>query len=113
MTPDKAQSLANDLNCAISTLQAIADELVTMYTDSGYDRDEPESTSGTSRQKSEPPKPKPAMTLEQVRGVLADKSRAGHREAVQALLTKYGAERLSAVAPKYYDDLLADAEVLT
>jgi hypothetical protein len=112
MTPDKAQSLANDLNCAIATLQAIADDLATAYPDSDYDRDDTGTICGTVCHKSETPTepPKPAVTLEQVRGVLADKSRGGHREAVQALLQQYGAERLSAVNPKHYADLLADAE---
>ena len=34
---------------------------------------------------------KPELTLEQVRAVLADKSRAGHTAAVRDLLQKYGA----------------------
>jgi hypothetical protein len=37
MTPDKAKSLANDVACAIATLQAVADELLTAYPDSDYD----------------------------------------------------------------------------
>ena len=38
---------------------------------------------------------KPELTLEQVRAVLADKSRAGHTAAVRDLLQKYGAAKLS------------------
>lgn len=41
------------------------------------------------------PEPKPAPTLEQVRAVLAEKSRAGHTAAIRELLRKYGAEKLS------------------
>ena len=37
------------------------------------------------------PEKKPELTLEQVRAVLADKSRAGHTAAVRDLLQKYGA----------------------
>ena len=51
-------------------------------------------------------------TLEDVRAVLAEKSRAGHTEAIKALLNKYGAERLSAVDPANYEALMADAEVI-
>ena len=54
----------------------------------------------------------PALTLEQVRAVLADKSRAGHTAEVRVLLQKYGASRLSGVDPASYEALLADAEVL-
>ena len=55
----------------------------------------------------------PVLTLEQVRGVLADKSRNGHTAEIRALLQKYGATKLSGIAPANYKALLADAEVLT
>ncbi len=58
------------------------------------------------------PEAKPAVTLEQVRAVLADKSRAGHTAAIRDLLQKYGATKLSQVDPKHYEALLRDAEVL-
>ena len=54
----------------------------------------------------------PILTLEQVRAVLADKSRAGLTDEVRALLKKYGADRLSKVDPSHYEDLVKDAEVL-
>lgn len=40
---------------------------------------------------------KPALTLEEVRAVLADKSRAGHTAEILELLKKYGASKLSLV----------------
>ena len=58
-----------------------------------------------------PPK-EPAVTLEQVRAVLAEKSHDGKTEAVRELLQKYGAPKLSSVDPKHYPALLKDAEVL-
>lgn len=68
----------------------------------------------TTEESTAAPKPeaKPAVTLEQVRAVLADKSRAGHTAAIRDLLQKYGATKLSQVDPKYYEALLRDAEVL-
>lgn len=47
------------------------------------------------------PKPKPAPTLEQVRAVLAEKSRAGHTATIRELLQKYGAAKLSLVDPQH------------
>jgi hypothetical protein len=41
-------------------------------------------------------------TLEEVRAAMADKSRDGHREAVKAIIAKYGANNLSSLDPKYY-----------
>lgn len=52
------------------------------------------------------------LTLEEVRAVLAEKSRAGHTAEVKALLTKHGADKLSDIDPAEYPALLADAEVL-
>lgn len=58
-----------------------------------------------------PPKPAvKALTIEDVRPVLARKSIEGHN--VQALILKYGAKKLSEVDPAHYADLLHDAEVL-
>ena len=55
----------------------------------------------------------PPLTLEQVRAVLAEKSRAGHTAEIRALLKKYGADRLSAIDSSDYKALLADAEELS
>jgi hypothetical protein len=57
-------------------------------------------------------KAKPALTLEQVRAVLANKSRAGHTAEVRKLLKKYGGSKLSQIDPANYEALLRDAEVL-
>ena len=55
---------------------------------------------------------KSTLTLEEVRAVLADKSRAGHTAEIRELLKKYGASKLSLVDPKHYEALLREAEVL-
>lgn len=52
------------------------------------------------------------LNLEDVRAVLADKSRKGHTAEVKALLTKHGADKLSEIDPTEYASMLADAEVL-
>ena len=43
------------------------------------------------------------LKLEDVRAVLAEKSRTGHTAAIRTLLQKYGASKLSAVDPKHYE----------
>ena len=71
------------------------------------------SDAGDAKPATQPkPEEKPALTLEQVRAVLADKSRAGHTAAIRDLLQKYGASKLSQVDSKNYEALLRDAEVL-
>jgi hypothetical protein len=41
-------------------------------------------------------------TLEELRAAMAEKNRDGHREAVKAIIQKFGAENLSSMDPKYY-----------
>ena len=70
-------------------------------------------TSKTTEKTEAPATPaKPALTLEAVRAVLADKSRAGHMAEIREFLKKYGANTLSLVDPKHYEALLREAEVL-
>ena len=53
-----------------------------------------------------------AVSLADVRAVLAVKSQNGMTAEVKALITKYGGSKLSDVDPKHYADLIKDAEVL-
>ena len=70
-------------------------------------------SSGQEQSPAAPPKPvEQPLTIEDVRKVLAQKSVDGHTAEIQALLRKYGAEKLSRVDPAHYADLLHDAEVL-
>ena len=58
------------------------------------------------------PAAEPALKLEDVRAVLAVKSRKGHTAEIRSLLQKYGADRLSQLDPSSYKALLAEVEVL-
>jgi hypothetical protein len=55
---------------------------------------------------------KKELKLEDVRAVLAERSRAGYTAQIRELLHKYGASKLSAVDPKDYEALLFDVEGL-
>lgn len=54
----------------------------------------------------------PAIPLEKVRGILAEKSRAGYAAEVRAIIAKHGADKLSGVAPGEYAAILKEAEAL-
>ena len=58
------------------------------------------------------PPEEPKLTLEEVRAVLADKSMAGFRDEVKALITSFGANKLSEVPADKYKDLVEQAEAL-
>lgn len=59
-----------------------------------------------------PKKDEPAISLEKVRGVLAQKSQAGFTAEVREIISKYGASRLSEIDPKDFKAVIEDAEGL-
>lgn len=94
-----------ELRTAAASINAAADWLYQQF-----------SGDNTDVQKAEAPAKKelkPELKLEDVRAVLAEKSRAGHTADVRALLKKYGAAKLSEIDPANYEALLQDAEVIS
>ena len=91
-----------ELRSAAQSLNSVADSLTALFSST-----QPE----TSVLPESIPTLKP-LTLEEVRAVLAEKSRNGHTAKIRELLEKHGAAKLSEIDPKKYDALLAEAEVL-
>ena len=61
--------------------------------------------------KQDVPAEEPAYTYEQVRAILAEKSRTGFRAEVKAILTAHGVKQLSDVKdPSEFAAIVADAE---
>lgn len=59
------------------------------------------------------PKEKPkVLTLEEVRHRMTVIAQAGHSAEVKALITKYGARKLSDIDPSRYEELLKEADAL-
>ena len=54
-----------------------------------------------------------SVALENVRAVCAEKSRAGFTAEVKSIITKHGADKLSAIKPEEYAAVLAEVEVLS
>ena len=53
-----------------------------------------------------------SYTKEEVRGILAAKSSAGHSDEVRALLAKYGSKQLKQVDPKDYPAMISEAAAI-
>ena len=100
---EMAQTI-EELKSAAASINAAADWL---YQQFSGDDDEAQATEAPTKNE-----PKHELKLEDVRAVLAEKSRAGHTTEVRSLLQKYGAEKLSAVDPANYEALMKDAEVI-
>ncbi len=88
----------SELRNAAHSLNSVADSLTSLF-------------SGSQPETSVQPTSKP-LTLEEVRAVLAEKSRNGHTAKIRELLEKHGAAKLSEIDPQKYAALLAEAEVL-
>ena len=89
-----------DLRSAAATINEVADTLAEMFSTTADEA--PDAATPTE----------PQLTLEQVRAVLADKSRMGFTAEIRTLLQKYGAAKLSGIVPVHYKALVADAVVL-
>lgn len=100
--------VVSDLRSLADSIQAVCDA---MASGGPMDIEKPKEEQQKTAQKVKAEKA-PKITLEQVRGVLADKSRNGHTAEVRAIIQKYGADRLRDVDPKNYPAVLKDAEVL-
>lgn len=87
-----------DLRSAAATIKDVADTLDDMF------------SSKATEAPATPAEPK--LTLEEVRAILAEKSRMGFTPQIRALLQKYGAPKLSQIDPAHYKDLLQDVGVL-
>lgn len=100
----------------VEDMRSLADSLQAMATALG--QSDPEDAAAPAPAPEAPPAPAPAdpppkaITLEEVRAVLAERSHDGYTNQVRGLLQKYGAEKLSGVDPKHYAALMKDAEVL-
>lgn len=94
---------AEKLAALSETLKALADSV---------QAEEAKGTDSHPEKAKAPEKKPPAITLEKVRGILADKSRAGHTAEVRAIIQKHGASRLSEVDPDQYAAIIQEAEVL-
>lgn len=97
--------VVGDLRSLADSLQAVAEAMA------GNEPAEAAQVQKPATAKEAVPAAK-AVTLEEVRAVLADKSQQGFTADVRALLEKYGAPKLSQIDPANYAALLADAEGL-
>ncbi len=68
--------------------------------------------SSQGQEKVKPEKETRTITLEEVRGVLAERSREGYTAGVRSIIQSFGVERLSEIDPSHYEEILKRAEEL-
>lgn len=100
---NELSQLIEELKRCGNTLIDISEDLKNLFSGS-------EDTKTKTAEKAS--KEEKTLSLENVRAVMADKSRKGYTAEVKALLTKRGVNRLSDIDPKEYAALLAEVEVI-
>ena len=101
--------ITNVRNLADS-LQVVADVLTELKT---VETIEQKTVSQMSEKVVKPKKEKAKeYTLEDVRGVLAEKSQNGLTSEVKGLIAKFGGSKLSDIDPSNYEAIIKEAEVL-
>ena len=99
---DVTMELVNALNALTAVLQKF-----TQQTTENYLNTFEELPTGDTDDA--PAAESPTVTIEQVRAVLSELSRAGKTVQVKELLKKHGGDKLSAVDPAEYPTLLEEA----
>ncbi|MCX7749196.1 MAG: rRNA biogenesis protein rrp5 [Clostridia bacterium] len=97
--------VVSDLRSLADSIQAVCNAMTS--------EDVSPSDEKPSEQKAAPAEhPKPTVTIEQIRSVLAKKSQAGKTAEVRELLGKFGATKLSEIPQDSYPELLRATEAL-
>ncbi len=113
MTP--MMKLINALNALVAALQEIAGEetkiemgqFVEIYTPPEL---EEESGKQPEKEQPAPDESVKGITLDDVRKVLAEKSRMGYKAEVKALVKKHGADKVSSLKQTEYAAVIKEAE---
>lgn len=118
MNLKQLQGVIDSLKAAVSELELLASETYDTKADNKTTKPTAKKEK-TAEVKFKDPTPaedlpweKKALTFEEVRRLLAQKSKSGYSKEIKALITKHGAEKLSDIKPSEYAALVAEAEVL-
>ena len=106
-------SKLSEMDATIKELRDIAasiNDIANWLTGAVSGDQEPEADAASAPAAKEP---EPVLAFEDVRAILADKSREGFTAQIRELLQKYGASKLSEVDAKHYKVLIADVEGLS
>lgn len=98
-------TISDALNATAATLVDLSKILEAMA-------EQKETGNSNRKTKENSKKAENTVTIEDVRAVLAEKSRGGKTQEVRAILKEFGADKLSDVPSEKYTELLQKAEEL-
>ena len=99
-----------DIRSLADSLEAVADAM--SHPDSPEPKAEDPKAPAPTAVEEAPTSAATAMGKAELRAFLGKNSLAGHKDTVQALIRKYGGQKLSDIDPQYYPALQKDAEGL-
>ena len=99
-------NLVEDVRAVADDLQAMADAMASDRPVLSKTEDKPLKNAPSEKAETEK-----AIRLEDIRAVLAAKSRDGYGVQVRELIAKYGGSKLSDIDPSEYGAMLKEAEV--
>ena len=94
-------ALANSLN---KLALSISDEVTTLNSEPDTSANEVNTTITKPNEK--------IPAIEEVRALMAEKSRGGNKDGVKAILNKYGAEKLTSLDPGHYAKVIDEVREL-
>ena len=103
---DAVVNLITNVRNLADSLQVVADVLSEFKSAEVIEAQIPAKTTKPKKEKEK------VYTLEDVRGVLAQKSQNGLTAEVKGLIAKYGGSKLSDIDPSKYAEIIKEAEVL-
>lgn len=111
---DALIDVISNVRALADSLQVFADaltEIKAIYVQAIEVKEEPVAQIPEKESKTKKEKAK-VYTLEDVRGVLAEKSQNGLTSEVKGLIAKFGGSKLSDIDPSNYEAIIKEAEVL-
>ncbi len=103
---DAVVNVITNVRNLADSLQVVADVLSEFKSAEVIEAQIPAKTTKPKKEKEK------VYTLEDVRGVLAQKSQNGLTAEVKGLIAKYGGSKLSDIDPSKYAEIIKEAEVL-
>lgn len=110
-----ALDVASDLKSLAESIEILVQAMESNVSLDGQAVKKEETTKGNAKDKASKSKnvtPKNEPALEDVRKVLAEKSRAGHTAAVKEAIQSFGVSKLSEIDASKYEALLDEVEGL-
>lgn len=106
---DAIAAVITNVRTLADSLQVAADALAEFKPAEGIEKPVEQIPEKTAKSKKEKSK---VYTLEDVRGILAEKSQNGLTAEVKGLISRFGGSKLSDIDPDRYEEIIKEAEVL-